>query len=134
MPVFNCDIPVVCLPCGSSSNNHLSPVLSSRLLASHCAPLTWVVARQTPLLCKLSPHVIQRICQDPLERFFGCQRQRGGVHDNPNCSEFMKNTQALRVINGLQAPSKGNCRGGDIDSCKENWCTKLPKRKRLHTK
>ena len=76
----------------------------------------------------------QRICQDPLERFFGCQR-RGGVHDNPNCSEFMKNTQALRVINGLQAPKKGNCRGGDVDKCKENLCTPLPKRRRqCHTK
>ena len=74
----------------------------------------------------------QRICQDPLERFFGCQR-RGGVHDNPNCSEFMKNTQALRVINGLQAPKKGNCRGGDVDKCKENLCTPLPKRRRLNT-
>ena len=74
----------------------------------------------------------QRICQDPLEKIFGCQRQRGGVHDNPNCTEFMKNTQALRVINGLQAP-KGNCRGGFTDKCKENWCTPLPKRKRLHT-
>ena len=41
----------------------------------------------------------QRLCQDPLERFFGLQRQRGGVHDNPNVNEFMKNTQALRVIN-----------------------------------
>ena len=40
----------------------------------------------------------QRICQDPLEQFFGCQRQRGGVHDNPNCSEFMKNTQAPLLL------------------------------------
>ena len=76
----------------------------------------------------------QRICHHPpLERFFGCQRQRGGVHDNPKCSEFMKNTQALHVINGLQAPKKGNCRGGDMDKCKENWCSPLPKRKRLRT-
>lgn len=72
----------------------------------------------------------QRICQDPLERFFGCQRQRGGVHDNPNSLEFMKNTQALRVINGLQAPKRGNCRGGHRDEDKENWSTTLPKRKR----
>ena len=41
----------------------------------------------------------QRICQDPLENFFGRQRQRGGVHDNPNVKEFTENTQALRVIN-----------------------------------
>lgn len=40
----------------------------------------------------------QRICQDPLEKFFGCQRQRGGTHDNPTVAEFCKNTQALRVI------------------------------------
>ena len=39
----------------------------------------------------------QRLCQDPLERFFGIQRQRGGVHDNPSAREFMKNTQVLRV-------------------------------------
>ena len=55
------------------------------------------------------------------------------VHDNPNCSEFMKNTQALHVINGLHAPKKGNCRGGDMDKCKENWCTPLPKCRRLNT-
>ncbi len=54
----------------------------------------------------------QRICQDPLENFFGCQRQRGGVHD-PNVEEFTKNTQALRVINSFcKGPARGNCRGG----------------------
>ncbi len=55
----------------------------------------------------------QRICQDPLENFFGCQRQRGGVHDNPNVQEFTKNTQSLRVINSFcRGPAHGNCRGG----------------------
>ena len=54
----------------------------------------------------------QRICKDPLEHFFGCQRQRGGVHDNLNAQEFFKNTQALRVINSVaRAPKRGNCRG-----------------------
>ena len=72
----------------------------------------------------------QRICQDPLERFFGCQRQRGGVHDNPSSREFMKNTQALRVVNGLVAPKKGNCHGGELDHNKENVCEPLPKRRR----
>ena len=58
----------------------------------------------------------QRLCQDPLERFFGLQQQRGGVHDNPNVNEFMKNTQALRVINCVaKAPTRGNCRGGSED-------------------
>ena len=59
----------------------------------------------------------QRLCQDPLERFFGCQRQRGRVHDNPNAADFIKNTQAIRVIGSLPHPDKGNCRGscGDVD-------------------
>lgn len=43
----------------------------------------------------------RRICQDPLEQFFGCQRQRGGTHDNPNAQEFLRNTQALRVVNSM---------------------------------
>ena len=38
---------------------------------------------------------------------FDCQRQRGGVHDNPSAREFMKNMQALRVVNGLVAVSWG---------------------------
>lgn len=58
----------------------------------------------------------QRICQDPLENFFGCQRQRGGAHDNPTAAEFQKNMQALRVINSFaRGPSKGNCRGFSTD-------------------
>ena len=71
-----------------------------------------------------------RICQDPLERFFGCQRQRGGVHDNPNAQEFMKNAQALRVIKSVsRAPKRGNCRGGTTDKDKENVDEPLPKRR-----
>ena len=75
----------------------------------------------------------QRICQDPLENFFGCQRQRGGTHDNPTVAEFEKNMQALRVINSSrstqipQGPAKGNCRGFSNESIltdKEN--TPLP--------
>ncbi len=73
----------------------------------------------------------QRICQDPLEHFFGCQRQRGGVHDNPNVMEFTKNTQALRVIKSVwKTPSRGNCRGGVRDTGKENVHEPLPKRPR----
>ena len=30
----------------------------------------------------------QHICQDPLENFFGCQRQRGGTSDNPSAQEY----------------------------------------------
>ena len=44
------------------------------------------------------------LCQDPLEGFFGCQRQRGGTSDNPNVADFYNNTQALRVVDSF-------CRG-----------------------
>ncbi len=40
----------------------------------------------------------QTICQDPIENFFGAQRQRGGTADNPNANEFFSNTGALRVV------------------------------------
>ena len=73
----------------------------------------------------------QRICQDPLERFFGCQRQQDGVHDNPSVQEFVKNTQSLRVIKSVwKAPSWGNCRGGFRDIENENIHEPLPKRAR----
>lgn len=78
----------------------------------------------------------QRICQDPLENFFGRQRQRGGTHENPNVKEFIDNTQALRVINMTKfTPVKrGNCRGNKEPeeeelSVKEN-SQPLPKRQR----
>ena len=73
--------------------------------------------------------------QDPLERFFGLQRQRGGVHDNPNAMEFLKNTQALRVVNSVaRAPTRGNCRKSkqDLSLDKENMHKPLPKRIRKH--
>lgn len=54
-----------------------------------------------------------RICQDLLEQFFGQQRQRGRTHENPNAAEFLKNTQALRVINSTCAGIRGNCRGSN---------------------
>ena len=52
-----------------------------------------------------------KISQDPVEKFFGQQRQRGSSNDNPNVSEFIKGSQALRVINTTCADIKGNCRG-----------------------
>lgn len=81
----------------------------------------------------------QRLCQDPLENFFGRQRQRGGVHDNPNVKQFTENTQALRVVKmvGLSKVKRGNCRGGAKEeeeiSVKEN-STPLPKRSRKSSK
>ncbi len=34
----------------------------------------------------------QRISQDPLENYYGCQRQHGGTHDNPKVQEYQKNS------------------------------------------
>ena len=76
----------------------------------------------------------EKLCQDPLEKFFGCQRQRGGVNENPTVQEFCTNTQALRVVNSFcRNVSRGNCRGrqsGPMDMEKENM--PLPKRRRKH--
>ena len=46
-----------------------------------------------------------------LEKFFSCQRQRGATHDNPNALEFLRNTQALRIVNTASCVVKGSCRG-----------------------
>ena len=59
----------------------------------------------------VSVFLSNRICQDPLENFFGQVRQKGRVNENPNASEFLKTTQALRVVNTTCKTVKGNCRG-----------------------
>ena len=77
----------------------------------------------------------QRICQDPLERFFGCQRQRGAVHDNPTVQEFLKNTQALEVVNSVtRGPLRGNCRDGKQDVIDKENNAPLPKRPHRNSK
>ena len=63
-----------------------------------------------------------RLCQDAVKKFFSQQQQRVGTNDNPNGHQFVKNTQAIRVINGTCGTIKGNCRGSSHDS-------KLTKRK-----
>ena len=81
------------------------------------------------------------LCQDPLENFFGCQRQRGGTSENPDVNEFSNNTQALRVVNGLcRGPVRGNCRGAKkggkgITHLDENSpdCQPIPRRKKPRT-
>ena len=74
----------------------------------------------------------EKLSQDPLEKFFGCQRQKGRVNENPTATQFYKNTQALRVVNSFCMPSvRGNCRGNksrNIDIEAENQ--PLPKRRR----
>ena len=79
----------------------------------------------------------RRICQDPLEKSFGCQRQRGGAHDNPSVVDFCRNVQALRIVNSFcRDLVKGNCRGNKMDKELDVGKEKkyLPKRKRLSKK
>ena len=83
---------------------------------------------------KVTTFLSERLSQDPLEKFFGCQRQRGGTNENPNMQQFCKNTQALRVINSSCAHvARGNCRGRKetINWEKEN--KPLPKRRKSKT-
>ena len=76
------------------------------------------------------------ISQDPLENFFGCQRQRGGTSDNPSVSEFYNNTQALRVVNSFcRGPVRGNCHGATAtQNVTEEACVPLPKRSKSKQK
>ncbi len=71
------------------------------------------------------------ICQDPLENYFGCQRQRGGTSDNPTVQEYYKDTEALRVVNSFcRGPVRGNCRGQN-QSISANDCAPIMKRRRI---
>ena len=73
-----------------------------------------------------------KLSQDPLEKFFGCQRQRGRVNENPNAAQFFKNTQALRIVNSFCMGSfQGNCQRyhQPMDSEAENQ--PLPKQQRI---
>ncbi len=76
----------------------------------------------------------RKICQDPLEKFFGTQRQIGGTHDNTTIHDFQKNTQALRVVNSFcRGTVKGNCRGNDDLQKMEGQDYSLPRRSKSKT-
>ena len=73
-----------------------------------------------------------KFSQDPLETFFGLQRQRGRSNENPTTVEFLNNTEHLRVINSFCQPSvRSNCRGKErlIEINGEN--NPLPKRRHV---
>ena len=60
----------------------------------------------------VSSFLSEKLSQDPLEKFFGVQRQRGKSNENPTVSQFLKNTQGIRVINSIWLKDiTGNCRG-----------------------
>ena len=61
----------------------------------------------------------EKLSQEPLEKFFGCQRQHGATHENLTVAAFLKNTQSMRVINSIWVKDlTGNCRG-----CKQKVMT-----------
>ncbi len=65
------------------------------------------------MLPDVSVFLSQRIPQDPLENFLGCQRQWGGTHNNPSVQVF-KNFKRTRRLFGSptlgQGRVKGNCK------------------------
>uniref|UniRef100_A0A1X7VEP6 Transposable element P transposase-like RNase H domain-containing protein n=1 Tax=Amphimedon queenslandica TaxID=400682 RepID=A0A1X7VEP6_AMPQE len=51
----------------------------------------------------------EHISQDPLEKYFGRQRQRSNAHENPTSQEFLKNNGALRVVTSIKKDThRGN--------------------------
>ncbi len=90
----------------------------------------------TKLLLSKHPHLYvlsERFSQDPLENYFGKQRQRGGRNENPNLQQCLVNAASLR-IQGSPAldPVRGNCRKRPRDVLDEkkviSECVPLPKR------
>ena len=52
----------------------------------------------------------EKLCQDPLESFFGKQRAAGGRCDNPTVCQFCYNTVSLRLQGSAALePVRGNC-------------------------
>jgi len=60
---------------------------------------------------KVSCFLSNRICQDPLEKYFGMQRQAGATNDNPTVLQFTKNNDTLRLVGNMWFDdNQGNCR------------------------
>jgi len=76
-----------------------------------------------------------KLCQDPLENFFGRQRMRGGYADNPTAKSFIYGTSSLRV-QGSHAlnPVRGNCLRGEKTDLIPIDSTPLPKRRKVNMK
>lgn len=52
----------------------------------------------------------EKLCQDPLESFFGNQRMHGGSNDNPNVAAFIQGTVSIRAqASASLQPLRGNC-------------------------
>ena len=98
--------------------------------------IVWSFVELVPYILKIPGvryFLSEHLSQDPLENFFGCQRQRGRTNENPTCAGFVKNTQALQVINSVAGDvPKGNCRGRKNKINVEEENIPLPKRRRKH--
>ena len=86
------------------------------------------------LLQKGMPKVYtESFCQDPLEEFFGSERQLGRQNDNPDLYMFGHNTNTIRV-KGYISCTTGNTSGRKDK--KNVWTTvsddPVPKRKKQH--
>ena len=59
------------------------------------------------------PYVlIERLCQDPLENYFGRQRSMGHRKDNPSLRDFCYNDNTIRTQK-IFRPIAGNCINDD---------------------
>ena len=76
----------------------------------------------------------ERLCQDPVEEFFGKQRQLGRRSDNPGINQFGYNSNAIRIERSISCQI-GNTRGRK--DRKRSWVhvtdEKLPCRKKRKT-
>ena len=87
-----------------------------------------------PDVCGFLSYVIN---QDPLEKYFGIQRQSGKSNENPTVFQFIKNSDTIRVIRSIWIDDIiGNCRGHNTKQHMDFEAAKQPlkKRKRKRTK
>ena len=76
--------------------------------------------------------LLEKLCQDPIEAFFGKQRAAGGRSDNPTVHQFCLNTVSLRVQGSAALePVRGNCEKRQCSTSSSDMFGKLlPKRPR----
>ena len=72
----------------------------------------------------------ERFTQDPVESFFGQQRQKGGGSENPTVHQFTYNTSSLRVQRSTAPIATSNVRASKYhkDTADVVDDTPLPKR------
>ena len=76
----------------------------------------------------------ERFCQDLLEEYFGRQRERGRLNDNPTLQAFGYNDLTLAVQRNIAPVVKGNVAGRHKGGCSKRYVVSeepLPKRKKL---